>query len=281
MPRVDIEQNTPEWLAWRKIGGSDSSVLMNTNPYQDVEEMWKRKLGLIPDIEVNAAMQRGHDLEPVARQLLELETGLYLPAICYEHSEYPFITASTDGASVNDEVISEIKCPGLTTHREALAGKIKPYYFTQMQHNMGASGAKVCLYYSYTDIPDIQQTKLIEIPRDEDYIQRIIERCRDFWPHIESRIPPDYTRYAPKDAGILNGDVRTDPAWKTALEEVLTAKRVLDDAIAQYDIRLGRINYLLNRKKQMVVRGNGCRIERIYTGDKWETIITTEEDEIQ
>jgi putative phage-type endonuclease len=283
--KVDLVQNTKPWLAWRKLGGSDSAVLMSVNPWCDIRLLWERKLGLVPDAfetapqKAKEAMQRGHDLEPEARLALELETGLKLPAACYEHVEYSFITASVDGISSNEKVISEIKCPGLKTHMEALAGKVPPYYFVQCQHNMGATGAELCLYFSYTNVKDVQQTKLIEIPQDEEYIQRIIGRCRDFWPYIESRTPPDLARFGVKDAGSLNGDIRTDPAFKKAVEELMSARNVLLDAQAQYDLRESRISELMQRKKQVVAISNGIRIERIYKDSGWETLVSTEMDE--
>jgi putative phage-type endonuclease len=260
---------------------------MNVNPWCDIRLLWEQKLGLAPDPfevaapQAKAAMKRGHDLEPEARQALELETGLYLPAACYEHAEYSFITSSVDGVSSNEKVISEIKCPGLKTHNMALMGKIPPYYFVQCQHNMAVTGAELCLYFSYTDIKDVQQTKLIEIPRDEDYIQRIIERCKDFWPYIESRMPPDLARFGVKDVGSLNGNIRTDPAFKKALDELMGARSVLLDAQAQYDCREARISELLQRKKQVMVVSDGIRIERVYNNGQWETLVSTASDETE
>jgi putative phage-type endonuclease len=287
--KVDILQNTPEWLAWRKLGGSDSSVLMGVNPWCGVEELWKRKLGLLPEITVNAAMQRGHDLEPEARVNLELDTGLILPAACYERTDYPFMTASLDGISVNEKIMSEIKCPGLKTHNAALLGKVPAYYVVQCQHNMMVSGAELCLYYSYTDLKEENVTPLlgnefigrqwnptvlIEIPRDEDFCKRIMKRCKEFWPYVESKTAPNLSLFAAKDAGNLNGTVRTDPAFKMALDELLGARTVLLDAKAQYKGRAERLEQLLSRKKQVVVVSEGVRIERQLVEDKWKLIIS-------
>jgi putative phage-type endonuclease len=277
-----LQQNTQEWLDWREggIGGSEASAIMGTNPFTTVIECWQHKLHLIPPIQTNAAMQRGHDLEPDARFIFELEYGIKMPPICIIHPEHDFMRASLDGLSTDGNIVLEIKCPGLTTHREALAGKIKPYYYTQMQHQMAVAGAELCYYFSYTDLPDIEPTVKMEVPRDEEYIKRLTEREAIFWEYVLNNVEPDTSRFAVKDAGGLNGDTRTDPAWKNALQELLGARNVLLDAQSQYDLRESRINDLMGKKKQVVIIDNGVRIERIHTGDKWETIVTVQEDEL-
>jgi putative phage-type endonuclease len=275
--RSDIQQNTEAWLKWRRLGGSDAAVIMAISPWCDITTLYERKLGLAPDIEANEAMQRGHDLEPEARILLEMEQGFALPAACYENTDYPWATASVDGISSSGSIISEIKCPGLTTHRECLNGKIKPYYMAQCQHNMGVTEAQVCYYFSYTDLPDIQSTKLIEIPRDEDYIQRMFEREQIFWECLQNRTPPDESWFGVKDAGAYNGYYRSDPMWRLALAEFITAKKVLADAKAQYAIRAKRIEELMQKKKQIMVIENGFNIERVYTNGNWRIQTSTTE----
>jgi putative phage-type endonuclease len=273
--RVELTQGSQEWLTWRNdgIGGSEAAALAGSSPYIDAYELWQRKLGKLPDIVPNEAMIRGHKLEPEARELFELENGLSMPAGCFIHPEYDFVRASLDGISADENIILEIKCPGLTTHREALAGKIKPYYFTQMQHQMLVTGAELCYYFSYTDLPDIQSHILIEVPRDEEYIQRLLQREQDFWPYVLNKVEPDMSRFAAKDAGSLNGDIRTDPAFKNALQELITANKVLSDAKSQYAARAERVAQLMQKKKQVKVSSEGHLIERVYSGDKWVTKI--------
>jgi putative phage-type endonuclease len=276
-----LEQGTVEWLTWRKdgIGGSEAGAIMGSSPYMDVMELWQRKLGLIPEIQTNAAMARGHLLEPVARVEFELETGLSMKPGCFKHPTLDWMRASLDGISADGRYILEIKAPGLTTHREALAGKIKPYYFTQMQHCMGVTGAEMCYYASYTDLPDIEPLKIIEVPRDDAYIARMMEREGDFWQHIVDRTEPDKLRFAVGDAGTLSGDTRTDPAWGRAVAELLTAKQVLEDAQAQYAIREAGINKLMQMKKQVRVRGAGVLVERVFENGEWVTRVEQAEDE--
>jgi putative phage-type endonuclease len=280
--RIDLEQGTESWIQWRKtgIGGSESGSVMGVNPYCDAYELWQRKLGLLPEVEVNDAMQRGHDLEPIARQIFEIETGIKMPAACYEQlGTYSFLHASLDGISIDERLILEIKCPGLKTHSEALSGKLKPYYYSQIQHNLVTTGAELCYYFSYTDVDDVEPWKIIEVRRDEEYIQRLLEREQKFWQHIIDEIPPD-EYFGCKDAGNLNSEIRTDPAFIAALQELMSSKKVLDDAKAQYKLRANRVEDLMSKKKQVVAITDGLRIERIYNQEKqqWRLEISSEGD---
>lgn len=279
----ELEQGTKEWLDWRDlgIGGSDAAAIMGSTPYMDVMELWQRKLGMLPPIQTNAAMQRGHDLEPIARVEFELETGLHMRPGCYIHPTLSHMRASLDGISADGKYILEIKAPGLTTHREALAGKIKPYYFTQMQHQLAVTGAELCYYCSYTDLPDIDPLYITEVHRDEAYIERLIQRETAFWDYVQRKVEPDALMFAVGDAGTLSGDTRKDPAWRSAIAELLSVKQVLDDAQAQYDSRLVRVEQLMQRKKQVRVRGAGVLVERVFTDGQWKTTFDTVEDEME
>jgi putative phage-type endonuclease len=280
---VPHEQGTAEWLEWREggIGGSDAAALMGSSPYMDAYELWQRKLKLLPPIQTNAAMQRGHDLEPIARIEFELATGLHMKPGCFIHPELSFLRASLDGISADGKFILEIKAPGLTTHREALAGKIKPYYFTQMQHQLAVTGAEMCYYCSYTDLPDIQSLYITEIARDDAYIERMVEREAKFWEAVQTQTEPDPAIFAVGDAGTLSGDTRKDPAWRKAIDELLSAKQVLEDAQAQYSSRLTRIEELMQRKKQVRVRGAGVLVERTFVDGEWVTTFEQVEDEME
>lgn len=281
--KVDLKQGSPEWLQWRQggIGGSDAGAIMASSPYMDVIELYQRKLNLLPEITVNAAMQRGHDLEPIARVEFEMQEGISMAPGCYMHPEHHFMRASLDGISADGKTILEIKAPGLTTHREAIEGKVKPYYYTQMQHCLAVTGAEKCYYFSYTDLPDIKPTVLLTFERDEAYIERMIARETLFWMSVEQQIEPDIKMFSVGDAGTLNGDARTDPAWGKAVTELLTAQKVLEDAQMQYDIRLNRIGELMQRKKQMLARGSGVVVERVMEDGKWHIKVDAIEDEME
>lgn len=281
--RYELSQGSPEWLKWREdgIGGSEAGSVMGVNPYCDAYELWQRKLGLLPPVEVNEAMERGHKLEPEAREIFELETGLIMNPACYVHDDYSFVRSSLDGISVDERILLEIKCPGLKNHIEALSGKIKPYYYAQMQHQLLTTGAELCYYFSYTDLLEVDgwTSPPIEVRRDEEYIKRLLEREQKFWDCVLTETPPGQF-FGCKDAGSLNGELRDDPAFLKALEELLSYQKVLDDAKAQYRIRAERIEDLMSKKKQASVISNGTRIDRVYNEEKdmWRIVLSNEFD---
>src|ERR1051326_1234170 len=287
---IDLEQRTPEWLVWRDsvIGGSEAAYVMGVSYRGNIKDLWEMKLHLVPEFTPNAAMLRGQELEDTARLELSLHCGLDFTPVCLQHPEFSFVASSLDGISHDGNVITEIKCPGWKTHSEALEGKIRPYYYAQIQQQLAASGAELCLYWSYTDIfKDSRGYKLIEVSRDEDYINRLIQREILFWPYVEHEIEPDLELFGVKDAGNLTNGERTDPAFLNCAKEIIEYKQEIDKLIAegetngrledarlQYNSRVSDIENLMNRKKQQLAFGGGIRIERVLNGVDWMTNIS-------
>lgn len=124
----DIEQGTTEWkkLRWGLIGSSSAKDAMVGNietaaiidqlvfeHSEDYEES---------DDYVNAAMQRGTDLEPFARKELEQLTGetFFVPG--WIQSDVEILGISPDGINDLERPTSaaEFKCPGGKTHAKYL-----------------------------------------------------------------------------------------------------------------------------------------------------------------
>ncbi len=59
-----MQQNTPEWLEYRKtkIGASDAPILMNCSPWSSPYDLWMEKKGMKAPKKMTPAMQRGIDL---------------------------------------------------------------------------------------------------------------------------------------------------------------------------------------------------------------------------
>jgi len=183
---VELEQNTPEWHDWRAtvIGASEGLDAMNIN-----KRLWLIKTGQIErPFFSTAATRRGHELEPQARFMIEVDLGMSFIPLCAQRG---FIAASADGVNIEEREGLEIKCPSNPEiHEKHLKGIISRIYLHQMQQQMYVFGFDHMNFISY--MPEHQQThKIIRIERDDDYIAEMIEGQTEFWSRVESGVWPD------------------------------------------------------------------------------------------
>jgi len=172
-------QNGEDWLKWRRsiLGGTDSSIILGVNPYENIKELRDRKLGKVPEKESNKWMTRGKELEPIALSEFILTTSINMKPLCVESSEYPFLGASLDGLSDCYRYILEIKCPGKKNMEIAKKGKILPYYYAQMQNNLLVTQAEMCYYYCY----DGKEGHTIEVYPDKAWEKEYLPKAEEFW----------------------------------------------------------------------------------------------------
>jgi len=185
MKIIDLEPNTPEWLTWRKnkICASDSGIILDYSPFTTRKELQALKLGFVDPKPPSKLMQRGHDLEPIAREIFEERMGLRFPPLIIESEKTPFMGASLDGMNLDNNLLLEIKCPGkINSHLNLLeeGQEISYAYFTQIQHQLYCAEAEMCFYVSYhPDDPDKIIVK--EVFPDVEFTERMIEAERYFW----------------------------------------------------------------------------------------------------
>ena len=184
-------QGSVEWLAHRNnyIGASEAATCMGIDPWRTPYQLWEQKLGMAPPVNIKPAMQRGTELEPVAREAFELSTGLEVfPQVVY-HPQHNFMMSSMDGLTLDKKEGVEIKCPGEKTHRIAREGKVPEHYMPQMQHQLACLEIRMLWYYSF----DGRAGVAVKVHRDEKYIERLIESERKFWKCVTSKTPPEMT----------------------------------------------------------------------------------------
>jgi len=181
-------QGTPDWLESRrtKITSTDASILLGVNPWCTPLKLYLRKKGLIPDVECNAAMERGKALEEPARQWFEKKTANIMFPVVRFHKEHDFLMASLDGMTIEGDAIVEIKCPGEKTHALALQGEIPDYYMAQVQHQLLVTGLDMAYYCSFDGTDGV----IIEIKRDKVMIDKILELAIEFHKCLINNTPP-------------------------------------------------------------------------------------------
>jgi hypothetical protein len=187
----NFEQMSPEWFAAR-VGIPSASAFdklitskgaLSTSRQKLIYKLaGERVLGEKEDGYINGSMQRGIDLEPEARALFELITGLEVKEVglCY-YDERKDRSCSPDGLVETGMTLMEgleIKCPELATHVEYLIGnKLPTKYFAQVQGSMYIAGLEKWHFMSH--YPSMKPL-IVEVLRDEIWIAKLDKALNDF-----------------------------------------------------------------------------------------------------
>ena len=161
---IECEQRSDEWFAARAGRVTGSRAADVTAKIKTGEAAARRDYKLQLAIErltgrpvedggfVSADMQRGIDLEAVARAEYVRRTGLAVRETGFVISEDMPIGCSVDGDVGEFRGILEIKCPKSWTHIQYLkAGALPPVYRSQVIHNMLVTDAQFCDFVSFDD----------------------------------------------------------------------------------------------------------------------------------
>lgn len=186
-----VKQGSPDWHGFRSLGfgGSEANIIAGHSKYQNVVDLWEFKSGIREreDI-VNDAMQHGIDTEPEARLRFEQATGLKMTPKCFEHHEFPFIRASLDGITDNNQIVLEIKCPTrLGIHMKTVRGTMPDYYYPQVQHQLFVTGAKSACFWSYMKTTG---GFMLEVKPNESYLKELVRREIKLWECVQTRTMP-------------------------------------------------------------------------------------------
>jgi len=104
------------------------------------------------DLFINAAMQRGIDMEPFARSAYEAKTGNVAVQTGFLSHVTHKAGCSLDGHVDAFAGIVELKCPKSATHLRYLREGVLPReYVPQVTHNAWISGAEWVDFLSYDD----------------------------------------------------------------------------------------------------------------------------------
>lgn len=138
----------------------------------------------------SSAMQRGTDLEPLARSAYEVETGIMV--IESGFVEHPIISnfgASPDGLCAHDGLL-EIKCPNTATHVDFIRSRVPDSrYQWQMLAQMACTGRAWCDFVSFDDrLPESLQYRSVRFRRDDARIAEMEREITQFLKELEALI---------------------------------------------------------------------------------------------
>lgn len=135
-----------------------------------------------PDLSRNLAVQRGTDLEPVARSAYEIDKGLMIQEVgLIAHPVIAGFAASPDGVVGADGLI-EIKCPHTATHISVIqAGRHDSQYEWQMLAQMACTGRAWVDFVSFDDrMPEELQYACFRFERDDKRIAEMEAEIKAF-----------------------------------------------------------------------------------------------------
>jgi len=197
-----IEQGSPEWMALRigKIGGSRVADVL-TEGRSGAESLTKRKYknelirerltGRKLDTYKTPAMQRGIDLEPMARAWYEVKYNTFVDQVAIVlHPSIDGGQCSPDGLVEATNSLIEVKIPNPENHLDNIltGGKQLEQYYDQVQWQLACMPEKeFCDLVSFDpEMPDHLQGFVKRIYRDDNYIQTMQNAVIAFLSEIET-----------------------------------------------------------------------------------------------
>ena len=197
----DIVQGSPEWMALRvgKIGGSRIADLLTEgrNGESLIRRKYKNELirerltGRKLDTYKTPAMQRGIDLEPMARAWYEVHNNVFIDQVAIVlHPTIEGGQCSPDGLCDATNSLIEIKIPNPENHLDNILtqGKQLEQYHDQVMWQLACMPEKeFCDLVSFDpEMPDHLQGFVKRIYRDDEYIKMMEDKVILFLQEIET-----------------------------------------------------------------------------------------------
>lgn len=179
-------QGSQEWhdLRKTKITATDACAIMGVSPWKTPLKLYNEKISQENNNFVNDAMKRGIELEPIARDLFCLKTGLTVyPKVVVND----WLMASLDGMSECGKYIVEIKCSGEKDHLIALSEKVPDHYYPQLQHQIYVCNVDFAYYFSFDGLDGC----IVKVERDDKYISKMIKEEKKFYDCLINKEPPE------------------------------------------------------------------------------------------
>lgn len=188
-------QDSSEWHVWRGLGlgSSDAPVLMGKSPWRDINDLYLEKTGEVKsEFKMNWAMQRGKDLEPVARDIYCFKNRIDMRPATFTHPRYKFMRASFDGFSKGQGYGIEIKVPGKKDIELAKQNIVSPKYYPQVQWLMIVSQSPFLDYCTLDH--ESGELHITRVVADPEYQRRMISYARWFWYLVKTKQPPPFRK---------------------------------------------------------------------------------------
>ena len=197
----------PDEDAWRQarqnsIGASDAAAVMGISPWKTEAQLWDEKAnGKMLDFH-NSDTVRGHRSENHILELYGIETGRKIfsgERIMLMSNRNSFMSCTLDGIDFTDEnnpIIIEVKSVKFS-HGEWSDDKIPDYYFTQLLHQLAATGwneAILLVRFTRNEGWESASERLYHVKREDvqDQIDKLVRKESKFWNEyvVNKKRPP-------------------------------------------------------------------------------------------
>lgn len=232
-----------EWLKLRTngIGGSDAGAILGLNRYATPLSVYLAKKDFV-HFTGNKATEWGNILEDPIRQKAKEELGIEIEAVpgMFRSKKHDFMTANFDGLVFVDgeKEITGVRVGGLGGHEVKTSrtgdgftvDEIPDSYYCQVQHYMAVTGLSWFVLTVF--IFDRYEGKHYVIPRNEDFINTLINGEKEFWENnILANVTPAPTGYEQEMDLVKSLPMAEEISLDCECEELLEEKEFLDSQI--------------------------------------------------
>jgi putative phage-type endonuclease len=226
-----------DWQNYRMkqkgIGGSEAATILGIQPHYAKPPfiLWLEKTGQ-KDVEPidNDYIKWGNIMEPVIRKQFALESGLkvYQNNFVLQHDEHDFMIANLDGEVLDPNKegrgVLEIKTTSEWNRKEWDGDKVPNHYMAQIQHYMAVTGYKWAII-----VVLIGGNKMTHfyVDRDEEIIEMLIQKEKEFMAMIESGTPPQI-------GGSQAESLYINTNWAEALDDEISVPQAIEDMALEY-----------------------------------------------
>ena len=200
-----IEQRTPEWIMDRlghATGSRASDILAGKDTMARkgyiTQIVTERLTGLAQDFYTNVDMQRGIDVEPLAKAAYQASYELTDDVGFIKHPLIRWFGASPD-ALVGSDGLVEIKCPRSTTHLDYLqAGRVPTKYVPQMLAQLSCTRRKWVDFVSFDDrFPEHLRLFVVRFEPTATEIELFEGKVKEFLSEVDNlmeKLCPSHTK---------------------------------------------------------------------------------------
>lgn len=244
------DMSRDEWLDARRagIGGSDVGAIMGFNQYKSAYQVFLEKTGQYHEEVDNEAVYFGNALEDFVAQEFAKRTGKKVRRLnkMLVHPEHDFMLANLDRVVVGERAVLECKTASEYV-KEAWEGEeIPASYLCQVHHYLAVTGFEK----AYIAVL-VGGNKFIwkEIERDEEFIQILIDREKNFWENhvLKDEAPPIdgseatndlIKKMYPQDDGTAIMLTKDDDVLLDAIDSISSEIKALEQQKKEYENQL-------------------------------------------